>query len=292
MKKLIKTIAALSAAVTLAFPTNLTAKAYLVHKSTFTNPMVNRNTNPEKGQRWKFLSDQKNLPQLGSTFLDQMGNYTYYATVDTNGKEYGNTDVFAVLCPNVARTSLISNSWTRNYVDTISVKSKAGRYYAVIMEYEDTPSNSTTDYGLRMAGGYYLQSIINNLYIEKSYNINYDAIKKNDGYTGNIYLNNRYIAGMRLTSEDPYTTFDRPVLEKMPNGKGFRTKITYHISNPAKNPPSNYTSSSGYCNIDVLKNIRVTCNGSDKSNNFISNYNRYLSEQKVTIKVPVSDLRR
>ena len=248
MKKLTKVIAAVSAAAMLAVPANMSAFAYNVDTGkSFSNPLINYDFSAGRGQRWEYYSVQKDIPALTSTILAAKGKYTYYATTDTRCNEYGNCDIFAMLPLEVATTATINNA--RPYIDNLSVKSKTGDYYALSLEYSNVsktdthlkrpsiPVNSDAcDYALRMLEGPYLQNILNNFYIDHPNDINYSYIKSHNGYTGNIYLDDHYIAGMRLSSSDPYTTFDEPVLEQKSGEGVFRTKITFHISNPVPTP--------------------------------------------------------
>lgn len=303
MKKLIKTVAALSATAILAIPANMTAFAYRVDTGkSFSNPLINYDFSAGRGQQWTYQSGQDNLPALTKNILEAKGKYTYYATTDTRCNEYGNCDMFALLPLDVATTSKINNA--RPYVDNLSVKSKAGNYYALVMEYEDVsrtdshakrPSikvnDKCCDYGLRMLAGPYLQNILNKFYFDNPDDINYNYIKQHNGYTGNIYLDDYYVAGMRITSTDRYTTFDEPVLEQKPSGKGFRTKITFHISNPV---PEKTTylgvsgSTSGNYTYEVLANMKLSCNGDTSSG--VKDYIAIGGISKKTLTVPVSDI--
>jgi len=302
MKKLAKAIAAISAATILAIPANMTASAYLVDTGkSFSNPLINYDFSAGRGQQWQYESIQKDIPVLTKTILEAKGKYTYYATTDTRCNEYGNCDMFALLPLEVATTSKINNA--RPYVDNLSVKTKAGNYYALVMEYSDVSKTDShrrrpsikvnekaCDYGLRMLEGPYLQNILNKFYIDHPENITYSNIKYNGGYTGNIYLDDYYVAGMRLSSSDIYTTFDEPVLEENPNGKGFRTRITFHISNPVPTPTiylgrSGSTSGSG--TFEFLKDLKLTCNGDQSTG--VKDYIKVGGISKKTISVPYSD---
>lgn len=301
MKKLAKAIAAISAAAILAIPANMTASAYLVDTGkSFSNPLINYDFSAGRGQQWEYESIQKDLPILTKQILEAKGKYTYYATTDTRCNEYGNCDMFALLPLDVATTAKINNA--RPYVDNLSVKTKAGNYYALVMEYSDASKTDShrrrpsikvnekaCDYGLRMLEGIYLQNILNNFYIDHPEDITYYRVT-NGGYTGNIYLDNYYVAGMRLSSSDIYTTFDEPVLEENPNGKGFRTKITFHISDPTSDPVvymGRSGSASGSSTFEFLKDVKLTCNG-DKSS-AVKDYIKVGGISKQTISVPYSD---
>ena len=301
MKKLAKAIAAISAAAILTIPANMTASAYLVDTGkSFSNPLINYDFSAGRGQQWQYESIQKDIPVLTKTILEAKGKYTYYATTDTRCNEYGNCDMFALLPLEVATTSKINNA--RPYVDNLFVKTKAGNYYALVMEYSDVSKTDShrrrpsikvnekaCDYGLRMLEGPYLQNILNNFYIDHPEDITYYSVT-NGGYTGNIYLDNYYVAGMRLSSSDRYTTFDEPVLEEKPNGNGFRTKITFHISDPTPDPTvymGTSGSTSGSRTFEFLKNVKLTCNGDQSS--AVKDYIKVGGISKQTIAVPCSD---
>lgn len=302
MKKLTKVIAAVSAAAMLAVPANMSAFAYNVDTGkSFSNPLINYDFSAGRGQRWEYYSVQKDIPALTSTILAAKGKYTYYATTDTRCNEYGNCDIFAMLPLEVATTATINNA--RPYIDNLSVKSKTGDYYALSLEYSNVsktdthlkrpsiPVNSDAcDYALRMLEGPYLQNILNNFYIDHPNDINYSYIKSHNGYTGNIYLDDHYIAGMRLSSSDPYTTFDEPVLEQKSGEGVFRTKITFHISNPVPTPTvylGMSGSNSGSRTFEFLKDLKLTCNGDQSSG--VSSYIKVGGISKKTISVPYSD---
>lgn len=302
MKKLAKVIAAISAAAILTTPVNMTAYAYTISSRNFKDgkPMVNKSTEVGRGQRWDYFSYQNDLPKLEQGFLDWKGNYTFLATVDTNGNEYGNCDMFAMLDRNVALTPNIAKA--RDYVDNITVKSQKNLYYAVVMEYDNNSSEDSYrgtnkeyrikyelgDYALRMLEGPYLQNILNKMYCETSDELNYSYMKKNNGYDCTYYLDNYYIAGMRLTSSDPYTRFEEPVLEPHPSGRGFRTKIECHISTPYREGDAVFGSTSGNYSFNVLSNVKMTCNGSGTSGNCIDDYTKLNIGQR-TISVPKSE---
>lgn len=302
MKKLTKVIAAVSAAAMLAIPANMSAFAYLVEPSGFSNPLVNRDTSAGRGQQWQYYSIQTEMPVLKDTLLSEKGNFTYFATVDREGKEYGNCDTFALLPLDVATSENINNA--RSYMDNITVKSKAkGNYYAAVLEYSNvskvnthrkrpsiTPNLDACDYGIRMLAGPNLQNILNNFYIDSPNDINYGYIKSHNGYTGNIYLDDYYVAGMRLSSSDPYTTFETPVLEEKSSGGSFRTKITFHISNPVPTPTvylGMSGSNSGSRTFEFLKDLKLTCNGDQSSG--VKSYIKVGGISKKTISVPYSD---
>ena len=307
MKKLIKTIAALSAMAVLAVPANMTASAYNVDSSTAThgNAMINKSTDPGRGQRWEYESYQRDLPCYGKNYLSRKGNYTYLAPVapaSLNWAEYGNCDMFGILDRTVAKTTDIAKA--RTYVDNIHVKRKNGHQYAVVMEYHDNSridsltgtddddliNTNLVDYGLRMLEGPYLQEIFNKFTVSNTSDLNYNYIKQNGYFTGYMYLKNYYVAGMRLTSTDPYTTFDTPVLEPNPNGRGFRTKVKFTVRIPAIDKTillsSSTVSTSGYNTVNVLSGIKATVNGSGTASNYIDNYSYVPSGGKKTLSIP------
>ena len=305
MKKLFKTMAAISAAATLAIPANITANAYPATPSNSSNPLVNYDESAGRGQRWEFATNQQGLPLLTDRLLNSRGEYTYYATIDRNKKEYGNCDMFALLPRNIAETSNINKA--RSYVDNLSVKSKSkNHYYALVLEYKDnTGIDSLTgteyeedidydlvDYGMRMLEGPYLNDILNKFTIDSTANLNYNYIKQHGRYEGYVYLKNYYVAGMRLSSSDPYTSFDEPVLEPNPDGIGFRTKVRFTVRNPEIEKTillsSSTVSTAGYNNYDVLKDVKFTCNGSGTQSNYIDSYSS-TNIGKKTLSIPKSE---
>ena len=301
MKKLTKAIAAISAAAVLAIPANMSAFAYNVSTSNFTNPMVNKSKGGARGYSWDTYY-QADLPVLWKKLLNANGKYTYYATTDTNGNEYGSTHMFAILHRGVADSANIQNA--KKYIDNITIKSKKGFYYAPCVEYhnystadepydpddpDDQPMFEYYDYGIRMMDGPYLQDIINKFTISSLSDLNYEYIKAHGEFTGALYLKNYYLAGLKLTSSDPYTRFDEPVLERNPDGIGFRTKVTFHVKKPVFDETIVFNNPSGYTGVEVLKNIKVSCNGSDTDKNCIQGYNSISVVNGVTLKVPNAD---
>ena len=307
MKKLIKTIAAVSATAVLAFPANLTANAYIVNSRNFTDgkAMVNKSTDGGRGQRWEYFEYQQDLPRFDQSFLNWKGDYTYLAPVapkELNSTEYGNCDMLATLDRNVAKSSDIAKA--RAYVDNIHVKRSNGHQYAVVMEYKNNSHEDSfigtskesridymvVDYGLRMLEGPYLSSILNQFYTSDLSELNYNYLKNKGYYTGYLYLDNYYIAGMRLSSSDPYTTFDTPVLE--PKKTGFRTKIEFTVRKPQIDKTTLFglstVSTSGSNSIDVLKDVKITCNGSGTQSNYIDSYSSTNIGRK-TLSIPKSE---
>ena len=305
MKKVLRTMAAISAAAMLAVPANMTVNAYPATPSNSSNPLVNYDTSAGRGQRWEYATNQDGLPILTDRLLNSRGKYTYYATVDKNKKEYGNCDMFALLYRNIADTPTINNA--RRYVDNLSVKSQSrNRYYALVLEYKDnTGIDSLTgteyeedidynlvDYGLRMLEGPYLNDILNKFTVSDTTNLNYNYIKQHGYFEGYVYLKNYYVAGMRLSCSDPYTSFDEPVLEPNPDGIGFRTKVRFTVRNPKIEKTillsSSTVSTAGYNKYDVLKDVKFTCNGSGTQSNYIDSYSSTNISRK-TLSIPKSE---
>lgn len=300
MKKLTKVIAAVSAAAMLAVPANMSAFAYYAPFYSQSNQLENRDTSPGRGERWEDADIQQDMPVLLDWAMSTGETYTYYPTVDKQGRAFGNCNMFALLPLSIATSATINNA--RQYVDSLNVRKSDGSYYALSLEYSDVSRTDShrrrpsiqvnpnaCDYGLRMLEGPYLQDVLNHFYIDTPENINYDYIRSHGGYTGNIYLDNHYIAGMRLSSSDPYTTFETPALEENPknNGKGFRTRITFHISDPTPAQVWNLGVPSyvpGSTNFDVLKDLKITCNGD--TSYYVKNYIGVGGISKKTITVP------
>ena len=303
MKKLFKTMAAISAMAVLSFPANLTVSAIDIRKDYPYNPIINESTYPGAGFTWGGLEQVEN-PVLFKDYLESKGKFTYYATV-TDGREYGAGALFAILHRDIAESSRIQQA--KSYVDNISVKSSKPNYgyYAVCMEYENYSKLDTSrvkpnvtvnynyfDYALRTLSGPYLTSVLDLFYTSDLSDLNYDYFKTHNSYTGYLYLDNHYIAGLKVTSSDPYTTFDTPVLE--PRAKsGFRTKITFHIRKPEIDKTvlfgSSTVSTSGSKNFDVLTGLKITCNGSGTNSYGIDNYSNLGKISKKTISIPKSE---
>jgi hypothetical protein len=213
--------------------------------------------------------------------------------------------MFALLPRNIADTPTINNA--RKYVDNLSVKSKTkNKYYALVLEYkdnsgidsltgtedEDCIDYSLVDYGMRMLEGPYLNDILRKFTVSDTTNLNYNYIKQRGYFEGYVYLKNYYVAGMRLSSSDPYTSFDEPVLEPNPDDIGFRTKVRFTVRNPEIEKTilfsSSTVSTAGYNKYDVLKDVKITCNGSGTQSNYIDSYSS-TNIGKKTLSVPKSE---
>ena len=308
MKKVMKTIAAISAMAVLAVPANLTASAYPASPANSSNPLINYDTSAGRGQRWEYDNNQDGLPILTDRLLNSRGKYTYYATVDKNKKEYGACDMFALLYDNIASTQNIQNA--KHYVDNLSVRSakteKDKRYYALVLEYKDNSGrdsltgteyeedidNSLCDYGLRMLEGPYLQDIFNKFTFSDTTNLNYNYIKQNGFFRGYMYLEDYYVAGLKLTSTDPYTTFYEPVLEPNPDGIGFRTKVEFIVRNPEIEKTTllglSTVSTSGNNTYNIMTGLKATVNGSGTPYNYIDSYSNVPNGNK-KLSIPKSE---
>ena len=195
MKKVMKTIAAISAMAMLAVPANLTASATDIRAGYPYNPIINESTYGGAGFTWGGL-EQVDNPVLFKDYLDSKGKFTYYATV-TGGREYGAGALFAILHRDIAESSRIQQA--KPYVDNISVRSSKGNksYYAVCMEYNNyskvdshrnrpsiTPNYEYFDYALRTLEGPYLTHVLDQFYTSDLSDLNYNYFKQYNTYTG------------------------------------------------------------------------------------------------------------
>ncbi len=303
MKKFTKTIAAISAAAMLTISSGMTAFAYDplndddVDKRwecekvgrQYCYHVINYNTDASRGYSWDTEDRQKNLPRFTKEFLDTRDIFRLFVPTD-NTKEhnkYGNGHMLGLIDPSIARTDTIANA--KEYVDKLTIKD--GKY-GICLEYQNYTYNdifrydteipeeeriydNVVDYGLRLLDEYHMNNDVLNKF-------KLGSVQKtsNGGLKGVLYLDNYYVANLWLGS-DTNVKFDKPVLEPQPSGIGFRTKVTFTVTNPYKDRFITFGDSiSGTVNYNLFSNLRFyyDCNNGA---NAIYSTNRF----KTTVKL-------
>ena len=307
MKKFTKTIAAISAAAMLTISSGMTAFAYDplndedVDKiwecekvgRQYCYHVINYNTDASRGYSWDTEDRQKNLPRLTKEFLDTRDIFRLFVPTDNTEEhnKYGNGHMLGLIDPSIARTDTIANA--KEYVDKLTIKD--GKYGICLeynnytyndifrKEYADKPDvpeeyyidDKTVDYGLRILDEYHMNNDVLNKF-------KLGSVQKtsNGGLKGVLYLDNYYVANLWLGS-DTNVKFDKPVLEPQPSGIGFRTKVTFTVTNPYKDRFITFGDSiSGTVNYNLFSNLRFyyDCNNGA---NAIYSTNRF----KTTVKL-------
>ena len=207
MKKLFKTIAAVSATAMLAIPANLTAQAYQVSYSNY-RCLDNRCTsNPASGYGWYTLDLQNGLPTFSQKWLNK------YKTINPtfNFKNASTCHMFALLDQTAGKIDDLAT--TKTNVDKISVMDyDTDEYFALCLEYKDNSCEGEhpeyADFGLRMFNQYWLENDILSKFTINNWN-EITANTVSNGFTGKLVLHDYYIAGLKVESSDPYTTMNK-----------------------------------------------------------------------------------
>lgn len=279
MKKFIKTIAALSTMAVIAIPANLTASAYPVSYNNYNQLKNTCDSSSASGYSWDTMELQDGLPTFSQKWLNKYKTIkpTFYF------QNASPCHMFALLDQTAGKISDLTN--TKKNVDKISVRDyDTNTDYALVLEYQDNSCEGEcpeyADFGLRMFDQYWLETdILSKFFIQSVKPLTAENVM--EGFTGTLVLRNYYVAGLKVESSDPYTTFEEPVIVR--NGNNIRTEVTFHIRNPFPQPYTLFgnNSISGYYTKKVLENVKFTynCNGSfsTTTNNF-----------KTTLKLPQS----
>lgn len=301
MKKFTKTIAAISAAAMLTISSGMTAFAYDPQNDVekkwegekvgrqYCYHVINYNTDASRGYSWDTETRQGNLPRLTKEFLDSRDIFRLFVPTDNTEEhnKYGNGHMLGLIDPSIARTDTIANA--KEYVDKLTIKD--GKY-GICLEYQNYTYNdifrydteipeeeriydNVVDYGLRILDEYHMNNDVLNKF-------KLGSVQKtsNGGLKGVFYLDNYYVANLGLSS-DTNVKFDKPVLEPKPSGIGFRTKVTFTVSNPYKDRFITFGDSiSGTVNYNLFSNLRFyyDCNNGA---NAVYSTNRF----KTTVKL-------
>lgn len=276
MKKIIKTIAAISATAMLAIPANLSAQAYQVSYSNY-HCLDNRCTsNPASGYSWYTLDLQNGLPTFSQKWLNK-----YQTKKPTfHFKNASTCHMFALLDQTAGKINDLAT--TKKNVDKISVMDyDTNECFALCLEYKDNSCEGElpeyADFGLRMFDQHFLETdILSKFYIQNEGQLTANAVS--EGYTGKLILNKYYVAGLKIESSDPYTSFEEPVIVK--NGNNIRTEVTFHIYNPFPQPFIQF----GNANVQnsytrtVLENVKFTYNCGDSFSTTTNRFKKKLTK--------------
>ena len=300
MKKITKAIAALSAAAMIPLSSGMTAFAYKVDETNYSDYYKNDNTyhfdydtrkdtpngpsNGSSGYGWNEEYYQKEMPILTKDFFDTQ---TTIPLSLPNVDGYANTGanhVLGLLSKSAAISPAIAD--TKKYVDKLYFKkAKCGimlEYHNnswddIFVEDEETDPylswddiieedenekdgfDPLYDYCLKMIDE---QSIKDD--VLKNFSMGTYKLDSTKMYiTGDIYLKNYYIAGMYLSSNDGSASFDTPVLERNPDGIGFRTRIRFRAENPYYDRYVSFGYAPGKRSFNILNNVNINyvCGG-------------------------------
>lgn len=244
MKKLTRSITAITTAAIMTLSASMTASGYYVNKSDYVKSKrafrtYNFSTEPARGYGWDTPALQKALPMLNKDLFEYKNNIVLLSPVDTAGNEYGNGHMLALFDKDVITSATISNAM--KYVNNVSIKYRTDltccleyHNYSYDDVYPDDPDPDYVDYGLRMIGDNETKALLNKFYVNNLH-------KEADGsYTGEICLDNYYIQNLHIGCLDTNVRFEEPVLERRPSGIGFRTKAKFRVKKPAS-VNGNYT---------------------------------------------------
>lgn len=277
MKKLIRTMAALSAVLALTLPVNMSAKAYEVTAQNISN-LDNKYHGQDAGMCWNMIPNQDGLPTFKGEYVAANSSINAVAVKSSNYVMYNG--VFALLNKHVAREDRLD--MTKFNADKIYVKVKEndGRLTnrAVCLRYDKNPAYSTT---LRWAlqffdnknsdpassFSYMGQDPFNTLALE-----NYSYNQSTGKYSGDLIMYDYYVPKMKFTCSDSTTSFSTPVLMIDYDGyEGLVTKVHFEGTLPSANAvmfgsstPKTYT---------ILKNLKCTyINGSRTFSKYRKSY--------------------
>ena len=276
MKKLIKTIAAVSATAMLAVPANLTTQAYQVNYGNYMDLKNTCTSNPARGYSWNTLDLQDGLPTFSQKWLNKYKTQkpTFYF------KNASTCHMFALLDQTAGKITDLET--TKKNVDKISVMDHDTKEnFALCLEYKDNSFEGElpeyADFGLRMFNQYWLENDI----LSKFTINNWDEITANtvsNGFTGKLVLHGYYIAGLKVESSDPYTTFEEPVIVR--NRNNISTEVTFHIRNPFPLPFIQFGNANvpGTYSRNVLENVKFTYNCGDSFSTTTNEFKKTLKK--------------
>lgn len=277
MKKLIRTMAALSAVLALTLPANMSAKAYEVTEQNVSK-LDNKYDGQDAGMCWNMIPNQEGLPTFKGEYVAANSRINAVAVKSSNYVMYNG--VFALLNKHVAREDYLD--MTKFNADKIYVKvqenNKSLTDHAVCLRYDKNPAYSST---LRWAlqffdnkntdptssFSYMGQDPFDNMALE-----NYSYNQSTGKYSGDIVMYDYYVPKMKFNCSDSKTSFSTPVLIMDYNGyEGLVTKVHFEGTLPSANAimfdnstPKTYT---------ILKNLKCTyTNGSRTFSKYKKSY--------------------
>jgi hypothetical protein len=221
MKKIIKTIAALSAAVTLAVAPAMNVFAYEATKSNYQNlEMIYQGE--DAGISWNLPAIQAGMPELTTKFLGTVSDSSTSSKItliaDQSKFPIYNNSMVAVLGKELNNGSL---DMIKFFMDKLQFKIKkvngslSPRFIA--LTYDKNPSSSTTSrWGVQLfnnndpkrSGNSNINPFDENLDVE-----NFRLDQKTGKYSGDILVYDYYVPRMKFSCGDGYTKFSDPVLK-------------------------------------------------------------------------------
>ncbi|MCR5600156.1 MAG: hypothetical protein K6G33_05380 [Ruminococcus sp.] len=277
MKKLIKTIAALSAAAALALPVNMTALAYDVTSDNVTY-LNNIYDGEDSGVYWKLKPNQAGLPTFKGEYAAANSIINAVAVKADNYVIYNG--VFALLNKHVAREDYLD--MTKFNADKIYVKvrEKNGTLTdrAVCLRYDNNPAYSDTihwalqffDNKNKDKSSFFSDECADPFYDFGIENYSFD--QNSSKYSGDLVMYDCYVPKMKFTCSDSTTSFSTPVLKMDYNGyDGLVTKV--HFEGVLPRSGSIMFGNSTSSTYTILKNLKCTyINGSRTFTNFKKTY--------------------
>jgi hypothetical protein len=221
MKKGLHRITALAAAaVTLLSAAGMPASAYEVTHGNFQNLTQNYH-GAGAGYCWGTKEQQDALPQFTPTFLSR----AQAVIARFQPGQFYATHMFctldeAIISRDILRDPVKAEN-ARRQIDKLSVERKGGTPFGLKLEYEGHGrNNGLSSFGLRLMTSYDLNFYLyDRMYVEMDYHeydfMGEDVVDLDDptgAYSGRIYFDDLYIAGMRVSCSDPFTKFGEPVI--------------------------------------------------------------------------------
>ncbi len=221
MKKIIKTLAALSASVTLAVTPAMNVFAYEATKDNYKN-LTMTYTGPDAGISWNLPAIQAGMPELTTKFLGTVSDSSTSSKItliaDQSKFPIYNNSMVAVLGKELNNGSL---DMIKFFMDKLQFKIKkvngslSPRFIA--LTYDKNPSSSTTSrWGVQLfnnndpkrSGNSNINPFDENLDVE-----NFRLDQKTGKYSGDILVYDYYVPRMKFSCGDGYTKFSDPVLK-------------------------------------------------------------------------------
>lgn len=199
-----------AAAITLLTAASIPASAYDVTHANYTR-LTYTYKGAGAGYCWGTAEQQEALPKFTQSFLAP-AIAVRPAFVPGH---FADTHMFCTLDNKIITKELLKDPekarYARQQIDKLSPRSQSGRTYGLKLETEWVPKNSPlSSFGLRLMSSYNLNyDLYSHMYFdEDSFTLDLHTSE----YSGRIYFDDLYIAGMRLSSSDIFTTFSEPVI--------------------------------------------------------------------------------
>ena len=236
MKMITRTLAALSAAVTLAVAPAMNVFAYEATKSNYQNlEMIYQGE--DAGISWNLPVIQKGMPELTTKFLGTVSdsNTSNKITLIANGKKFPiyKNGMVAVLGNELNNGSL---DMIKSFADKLQFKVKKSddsvSRRCIALTYDKNPSSSSTSHwGIQLFNnnndpaynGLPKPDLFgDNIEIE-----NFKLDQKTGKYSGDILMLDYYVPRMKFSCSDGYTKFSDPVLRLDYCGEEWLVTVTH-----------------------------------------------------------------